>query len=918
MGAKQFPIVFVLLCLLTLPVNEKGDGRAEEKLSIWQTITIERVSESTDGTQGNYNSGEYWGFISANGRYVAFGSKATNLVNNDTNNATDIFVRDRLTGSTERVSIASDGTQANNFSTGIAISFDGRFVAFSSFASNLISDDTNGGIDVFVHDRQTGETTRVSVASDGTQHNGSLYTLVNSISSDGRYVVFHSDATNLVTGDDNDANDVFLHDRQTGQTTRISLANDGTQGNDDSFNGRISANGRYVVFTSGANNLVQGDTNGTGDIFVHDLQTGQTRRVSVSSDGTEGNNNSGNDGCGSGPNISSDGKYVVFVSSASNLVAGDTNERNDVFVHDMQSRQTVRTSIASDGIQGDGHSGRCRPPTISADGRFVAFVSEASNLVPSDTNGVWDVFVVELGGGAPSLDLPFDYPSRGSDSGFAGVLFRSAFIARTNSVFDHDLPNNITNAVTLPYLGYSASTYPNTRFPCGPPNYECYDGHDGYDFKIVLNTPVLASAAGTVTWGYDSANKFFCSATGTWTRGCMATIDHGNGYQTQYLHLQQLGGSDNDPICRTGTGFVNDTEIIGNVGMTGCTTGPHIHFEVLHNDIVVDPSGWLESANDPWEQESNGSGSFRLWRYVVPWQELWLIDGQDGGSFTSSSGTTTIDVQPGAFSGLWDFTLTDAPVAEPSATLKSTGRSFLLNISQSQLFDNYVRTTIETVPDLEATAATTLTLPLTITIRYTDTEIVDLDESTLRLYWWDEQGSAWTPLTTTLDMVGDTAVANTDVLGLFALLIDDNDLEGPTIDQPVFISTVASNEWLIITAPISDTLTGNHGVSEATLYYSYTPPYTQTTVLGVRPSGMGDGIWTFEIPPQGPLWEGATLKFSIEAEDGDLSPVSSVNDNDSNYFTVKIMAQDDPATTPTLPPIPETGDNDIYLPIIER
>ena len=194
-------------------------------------------------------------------------------------------------GDTTRVSVASDGAQGNRYSYDPSISADGRYVAFYSYASNLVSGDTNGVYDVFVHDRQSGQTTRVSVASDGAQgNNGSYYD--PSISADGRYVAFDSSASNLVSGDTNGARDVFVHDRQGGGTTRVSVASDGAQGGTGSWNPSISADGRYVAFYSGASNLVSGDTNGTDDVFVHDGQTGQTTRISVASDGSQGNNHS--------------------------------------------------------------------------------------------------------------------------------------------------------------------------------------------------------------------------------------------------------------------------------------------------------------------------------------------------------------------------------------------------------------------------------------------------------------------------------------------------------------------------------------------------------------------------------------------------------------------------------------------------
>jgi Tol biopolymer transport system component len=350
-----------------------------------QIETTTRVSVGSLGAEGNAFSSTP--SISADGRFVAFSSGATNLVGGDTNGFEDVFVHDRQSGITTRVSVNSVGDEADGGSFGPAISGDGRFVAFASRASNLVAGDTNGGLDVFVHDQQTGETTRISVGSFGAEGNDS--SLTPSISADGRFVAFRSFATNLVDGDTNDLQDVFVHDRQTGTTTRVSVDSLGGQADDDSFAPSISADGRFVAFESSATNLVVGDTNGENDIFVHfvhDQQTGETTRVSVP-------------GFGLGaqearesirPRISGDGRFVTFVSVATNLVADDTNGVGDVFVHDREMGATTRVSIASSGAQADRGSSET---SISADGRFVAFRSSATNLVEPDTNVRDDIFV---------------------------------------------------------------------------------------------------------------------------------------------------------------------------------------------------------------------------------------------------------------------------------------------------------------------------------------------------------------------------------------------------------------------------------------------------------------------------------------------------------------------------------------------
>ncbi len=316
---------------------------------------------------------------------MAFESSAADLVTGDTNGAWDVFVHDRNTGETTRVSVKTGGSQATGISQTAAISADGRYVAFESSATDLVTGDTNGMRDVFVHDRTAQVTTLVSVNSTGTQANGESRSA--SISADGRYVVFCSDAADLVTGDTNGLRDIFLHDGTTGLTTRISIKTGGAQASGgDSTGSSISADGRYVAFSSDSTDMVTGDTNSVPDIFVHDRTTQVTTRVSVTTGGIQGTG-----GFSDNPSISADGRYVAFDSYASNLVAGDTNGDFDVFVHDRITGETTRVSVSTGGIQGTG--GFSYIPSISADGRYVAFQSDSVNLVSGDTNGLKDVFV---------------------------------------------------------------------------------------------------------------------------------------------------------------------------------------------------------------------------------------------------------------------------------------------------------------------------------------------------------------------------------------------------------------------------------------------------------------------------------------------------------------------------------------------
>jgi Tol biopolymer transport system component len=348
-------------------------------------MAITKVVNATGGGVPA-DGGSVMPVLTADGRYLAFASDATNLVPGDANVFRDIFVRDLRTGKTERVSVHTNGTEAaNGHSSFPSISADGRYVAFESAAINLVGGDSNGLIDIFVHDRQSRVTVRVNVSTERYQAFGGQ-SYYPSISADGRYVAFVSDATNLVPGDSNKLPDIFVHDTVKGTTQRVSVAGGGAQASGgDSTQPVISADGRYVAFASEATNLVPGDTNGFTDIFVHDRVEGTNQRVNIATGGAQAVG-----GHSFYPSITADGRYVAFVSDATNLVSKDTNNSWDIFVHDRQTGTTSRASVASGGAQADAGSAR---PSISADGRYIAFESGAMNLVPDDSNDVVDVFL---------------------------------------------------------------------------------------------------------------------------------------------------------------------------------------------------------------------------------------------------------------------------------------------------------------------------------------------------------------------------------------------------------------------------------------------------------------------------------------------------------------------------------------------
>lgn len=368
----------------------------------WAATTT-RVSVSSAERPANGPSAQ--AATSKSGRFVAFASTASNLVPNDTNRASDVFVRDLVNGTTRRVSVSSAGRQGNAKSVQPTISANGRVVAFVSVATNLVRRDTNRETDVFVWTR--GRTLRVSVGPRGRQANGA--SLQPAISADGSDVAFESQSTNLVPGDTNRKMDVFRHSTgRAGNTVRLSVGAGGLQANGSSFGPTLNANGDTVAFMSAAANLVSGDTNTARDVFVR--RAGETLRVSVASDEEQGNADS------SDPAITAGGGVVAFASEASNLVGRDTNGDSDVFVRVIATGTTEVASVRN----GNTQNGASDNPAISHNGTIVVFTSTARRLVNNDTNGVADVLArnrgtdqnrrVSLGSGDRQANGPSDNP----------------------------------------------------------------------------------------------------------------------------------------------------------------------------------------------------------------------------------------------------------------------------------------------------------------------------------------------------------------------------------------------------------------------------------------------------------------------------------------------------------------------------
>lgn len=322
--------------------------------------------------------------ISADGRFVAFQSNSPSILPGLSGQYGQIFVRDRSTGTTEIVSVDANGLEGDNASNDPRISADGSWVAFECFATNIVQGPWNG-FQIALRDRLNSTTELVSVSSGGVVANDVCYR--PAVSSGGRYVAFETDATNLVPGDSNGLRDIFLRDRLAGTTERVNVADDGTQANGFSSGISISADGRFIAFSSQATNLVPADTNGTYDAFLRDRQLGTTELVSVSSAGIQGNDGSGASG------MSSDGRYVVIRSAATNLCPDDTNQDTDVFLRDRQTGITERVNVSSGQAQQNPGLSYGGGSSVSDDGRYVSFDTTASNLVPLDTNGQDDVFL---------------------------------------------------------------------------------------------------------------------------------------------------------------------------------------------------------------------------------------------------------------------------------------------------------------------------------------------------------------------------------------------------------------------------------------------------------------------------------------------------------------------------------------------
>lgn len=493
----------------------KNDTNAQTDVFLKDTLngTIRRISTDSDGVQADAASLN--AKVSADGRYVVFQSQATNLAPDDHNAALDVYLKDTLSGDTSRISSNAIGDAGNGDSYNASLSTNGRFVVFTSQASDLVAGDTNGYSDVFVRDTLNGSTARVSTSDTKAEVHGDSDNA--KITADGHYVVFQSYASDLVAQDGNNAPDIFLKDRITGRTTCLSVDSTGHSGNGGSYNPVITPDGRYVAFQSTASNLVAGDTNGVSDIFWMDLQTGTVKRIDKNFLGGETN------GPSYTPSIADDGHSVAFSSTATNLVGGDGNGVNDVFVAYVAGGMT-RLSISASGVQGDAASGT---PIISGDGNRVVFASDATNLVANDGAGQRDVFEIVTPQGI--ID--------GTDT--------------VNSSLDYTLPDRIENLVLTGTGNLKGTGNAFANSLTGNNGNNQLDGGRGHD--------ALAGGKGNDTYVVDSAGDVVSENPNEGTDTVRTSASY--TLPDNVENLQLTGGGNIN-----GTGNTGNNTVEGNAG----------------------------------------------------------------------------------------------------------------------------------------------------------------------------------------------------------------------------------------------------------------------------------------------------------------------------------------------------------------
>jgi Tol biopolymer transport system component len=812
-----------------------------------ETGALTPITQSPAGDPSNGWAGAP--SMTPDGGVIAFYAWANNLVPGDTNAVQDAFVYDRRRGELTRISVGPGGVQANDRAgdgSGAAtpsLSADGRWVAFHSAATNLVPDDTNGQTDIFLYDRQTGTNVRVVLGPEGTQPNGDVSHPV--LSADGNLLLFQARATNLDPSvprlENLGITQIYLLDRGTGAATLISRGPDGRPGDGDSTQPALSGDGRYLVYTSHATNLVAGDGNDAADILLLDRETGVTQRVSVSSSGTQANRGA------SSPSISLDGRYISFAAEASNLVSGDGNGAADIFLHDQRAQHTTRVSVAVVGqwTAAEANGPSTGPAPVIPGGRLIAFVSSADNLAP-DFGGVPGLYlhmrqdsplytlagrVVEaegapvagamvaagphrtLTGDDGTFTLPYlvggTYTLAAAKSGYTfspprrtvsvlGDLVGQDFLASASAPadafldlplgyrgdastllwllrdtdeggwvdawFDHEQPTYAKDAGLLLWDGNLRTLDPyNDTLGCF--ERRCYDGHDGIDFPYRDPNPatpifepvtIRPAAPGAV-----AALVSTCVVGDRWCNGGYGNevvITHDNGYFTRYSHLAALAPG------LTGGQWLTPDLPLGEMGSTGNSLGTHLHFAVHWDDgngrwdgsrvdLPLDPFGWSGVEPDPWAAQHGGPLSRWLWRFNPSTEAILL--GSEGAVLRDDGGAVTVRIPAGALAGQVRVELvTGAAVAAPQGAQRSLGRAFRLQVLDWLQGGNAARPT--------------LARPVELTVGFAGATTRHLDMRRLGLYQW-QPGRGWAPLPTVVDETAQAVLAATGQLGDFDL-----------------------------------------------------------------------------------------------------------------------------------------------------
>ncbi len=769
-----------------------GDTNAVQDLFFYDRSKeeISRLSVGPNGVQANDRSGDSSGTarpaISADGRFVAFHSTANNLTPNDNNARVDIFLRDRETATTTLISMGADGTAANGDSSHPALSVDARYLLFQSRATNLDptvpSLEGPGASQLYLHNRVEGTTQLISRGPDGRPGNGNSTSAT--LSGDGRYLVYASDASNLVPSDSNQVADIFLHDRSTGETRRVSVSSAGMQANRAASSPTITLDGRHIVFRAEASNLVNGDGNNVADLFIHDQVARHTSRVSVAVRGVWQGQEANGPTQGRAAVIPG-GRLIGFVSQATNLVEADASGLPGLFLHERIDAPTFTLTgqVAESGGEPVADVVVAVGPhrtTTDAQGRFYL-----SDLV----GGTYTLAVAKVGytfspprrtvsvlrdlsaqdflafaGSSPDafLDLPFSYD--GAAATLLWLLRDTDEGGLIDAWFDHDIPDYSKNGNMLLWDGRPRTLQPyNDDLGC----YErrCYEGHDGIDFPYRDPNPAtpnifeplivrpaaagsLAALTRTCAEGDRDCNRGY---------GNEVLLFHDNGYFTRYSHLATVAVGD-------GPQWLTPELAIGEMGSTGNSFGTHLHFGVHQDngnglwdgdqvDRPVDPFGWAGLEPDPWVATAGGPVSRWLWRFN-PTTEAILL-GSQGATLRDGVGSVTVRIPAGALAGQVRVELvTGAATAPPPTARRSLGRAFRLQVLDWLQGGN--------APNAAPAR------PVEVILGYAGATTLHLDLSQLLLYQW-QAGTGWQPLPSVVETETQAVIAATNQFGDFDL-----------------------------------------------------------------------------------------------------------------------------------------------------